>query len=310
VNPAGGASIADEHSRTRQSSDVRHQYLTFILAGQNFAFPLADVAEITPNTELNRMPHMPKSVEGILDLRGAVLPVINLRVRLGLMDQEARLAGNILILDTGVGHTGVLVDSVDCVVTAQPDQLVASSPLLAGPEGSWTTGFVRIDRRIIAILDTKIITNTSSARGHSATFIHADIDRELDENLLKLIELAPHREVEDRAKIIPQMEAAIAHTEEEMGKVMERVEIMLAGADKAFKGMARLKQEAQLGRFSGEEANIAEIERTGQTIQDTIFDLLQQLQFQDIARQKLERVLNHIRGLQSVVGQKFRDVGK
>lgn len=307
---AVGASTLFEVAKARQASDVRHQYLTFLLAGQSFAFPLVDVAEITPNAELNRMPHMPKSVEGILDLRGSVLPVINLRVRLGLAAQEAKPFENILILDAGGGHTGVLVDNVDCVVTIQPEQLVGCSPLLAGPDGRWISGFVRTDQRIIAILDTKVITNTSSTRGHAASYIHADVDRELDESLVKLIELAPHREVEDRAKIIPQMEAAIAHTEEEMGKVLARVEGMLSGADRAFKGLARLKQEVQLGRFSGEEATVAEIERTGAQIQDTIFELLQQLQFQDIARQKLERVLNHVRGLQSVVGQKFRDATK
>jgi hypothetical protein len=55
---------------------------------------------------------------------------------------------------------------------------------------------------------------------------------------------------------------------------------------------------------------VAEIERIGADIQDQIFGLLNQIQFQDIARQKLERVLSHIRGLQLVVGQKFRDVGR
>jgi hypothetical protein len=48
----------------------------------------------------------------------------------------------------------------------------------------------------------------------------------------------------------------------------------------------------------------------GTDLQDRIFGLLQQLQFQDIARQKLERVLNHIRGLQLVVGARFRGLAR
>ncbi|HNX96017.1 MAG TPA: chemotaxis protein CheW [Holophaga sp.] len=310
------ASAIDTRAGDARSLDVSHQYLTFLLAGQSFAIPLADVAEITPNMVLNRLPHMPKGVEGILDLRGAVLPVMNLRVRLGLPDQEAEHFNNIVILDQGGNPTGILVDRVDCVVAAHPDQIILASPLLAGPDGGWVKGFVQIEQaskkgpRIIAILDSRLITTQGMVRHHASAFIHADMGRELDEGLLALIQMAPRREEEDSTKIIPQMEATISHTEEEMSKVMERVESMLGCADVAFKGLVRLKQELQLGRFRGEEATIAEIERIGQQIQDTVFDLLQQLQFQDIARQKLERVLNHVRGLQAVMGKKFRDTGR
>jgi hypothetical protein len=83
---------------------------------------------------------------------------------------------------------------------------------------------------------------------------------------------------------------------------------MLVGSDQGFQALARLKQESALGRIKGEEATLAEIEKLGSDLQERIFTLLQQLQYQDIARQKLERVLNHIRGLQVVVGVKFRDV--
>jgi purine-binding chemotaxis protein CheW len=285
------------------------QYLIFLLAGQSYAVPLALVIEITPYRELNRMPHMPKGVEGILDLRGAVLPVINLRVRLGLPVQETNLFENILILDLAGTATGVLVDRVDFVVGARQDQIVPASGLLAGPEGGWVKGFLQIKSRIIGVLDTRPL---SAHHSHSlaATFVHEDLDKKLDESLLRLIEMAPHKEGGQEVKIIPNMEDAIAHTESEMEKVVERVESMLGGADRAFKGLVRLKQEAQLGRLSGEEMTISEIEKVGQMIQEQIFELLQQLQFQDIARQKLERVLNHIRGMQAVVGQKFREPGK
>jgi hypothetical protein len=95
-----------------------------------------------------------------------------------------------------------------------------------------------------------------------------------------------------------------------MAKVVERVEAMLASADLAFQGLARLKQEVKLGHLPGQEVTIAEIERIGTQLQDEIFELIQRIQFQDITRQKLERVLNHIRGLQLIVGQKFRDPGR
>jgi mannose/cellobiose epimerase-like protein (N-acyl-D-glucosamine 2-epimerase family) len=112
------------------------------------------------------------------------------------------------------------------------------------------------------------------------------------------------------SRIIPQMEEAISHTEQEMEKVLDKVETMLADTDKSFQGLVRLKQEAGLGHMKGLEATLAEVEALGTQLQNEVFELIQKLQYQDIARQKLERVLNHVRGLQVVVGSKFRDTGK
>lgn len=287
------------------------QYLSFQLDGHIYAVPLAQVAEITPLLELNRIPHMPKSVEGLLDHRGQVVPVINLRSRMNLAQQEAGLSRNIVVLDLGGSSpVGILVDAVDAVVTAVPEQLVPASLLLAGPEGAWVQAFILQGERIIALLDTGFITAFHGARAQLHAAAAQDKDQALDEGLQELIAMAPPRTAMESARIIPQMEAAISHTEQEMGKVIDCVEAMLAGSDKGFQAVARLKQEAALGRLKGEEKTLAEIEKLGSELQDKVFELIQQLQYQDIARQKLERVLNHIRGLQMIVGAKFRDTGK
>jgi purine-binding chemotaxis protein CheW len=310
VNASVADSVQAASAAGERSPESAHQYLTFTLNERTYAIPLAQVAEITNNLELNYMPHMPKGVEGLLNLRGSVLPVINLRVRMGLPVIETKAFENILILDIDNHHTGILVDQVASVISAGREQITPASPLLSGPEGGWTTGFVLLQDRVVVVLDTRLLTALGSARVHAASAGEQDIAQKLDEDLKKLIELAPRRAEADSHKLIPQMEEAISHTEEEMAKVVDRIETMLLNADKAFQGLARLKQEVKLGRLPGQEATIAEIERIGTQIQDQIFELLQQLQFQDIARQKLERVLNHIRGLQMIVGQKFRDAGR
>ncbi|MDR3673785.1 MAG: chemotaxis protein CheW [Holophaga sp.] len=287
------------------------QYLSFQLDGHIYAVPLAQVAEITPHPELNRIPHMPKSVEGLLDHRGQVIPVISLRSRMNLPEQEASLSRNIIVLDLGgTSPVGILVDVVDAVISATPDQMVQASPLLTGPEGAWVRGFILQGERIIALLDPTFIVAFHGARSQLHTAIAEDQEVALDQGLKELIQMAPPRAVADGARIIPQMEEAINHTEQEMGKVIDCVEAMLAGSDKGFQALVRLKQEAAMGRLKGEEKNLAEIERLGSELQDRVFGVIHQLQFQDIARQKLERVLNHIRGLQMIVGAKFRDTGR
>jgi hypothetical protein len=256
---------------------------------------------------------MPKSVEGLLDHRGQVLPVINLRKRMNLGEQETSLSRNIVVLNLGGGSpVGILVDTVDAVITAATEQLVPASLLLTGPEGAWVSNFILLEERIIALLNTGFITAFHGARTQLNAAVSQDLDQDLalDQGLKELIDLAPPKAVAEGARIIPQMEEAINHTEQEMAKVIDCVESMLAGSDKGFQALVRLKQEAALGRLKGEEKTLAEIERVGTELQERVFTLIQQLQFQDIARQKLERVLNHIRGLQMIVGAKFRDTGK
>ena len=283
------------------------RFMTFHLDGRTYGLPLRFVAEICPHRELNRMPHMPKAVEGLLDLRGRVIPVVNLRIRMGLPPLEAGRTGSILVLDLAGTSTGLLVDGVDAVLPVEEENLVPASPLLAGVEGAWVEGFIVQGERVVAILDAALVASQGIARGQQsrATLATLSLEERLDADLRRLIELAPPKEAEGQ-RVVPQIESSISYTEQEMAKVLDRVEAMLAGADRVFKGLGFLKQEANLGHLKGHEKAVAELEKANQALQDTVFALIQQIQFQDIARQKLERVLTHLRGMQVAISGKLR----
>lgn len=282
------------------------RFMTFHLDGRTYGLPLRFVAEISPWRELNRMPHMPKAVEGLLDLRGRVIPVVNLRIRMGLPPLEGDKRGSILVLDLAGTPSALLVDSVDAVVSVEEEHLVPASPLLAGIEGAWVGGFIVQGDKVVAVLDAALVASQGAARGQQSREALATLSLEerLDADLRRLIELAPPKE--DGQRVIPQIETSISYTEQEMAKVLDRVEAMLTGADKVFQGLGYLKHEVGLGRLKGHEKAVADLERTNQDLQDTVFALIQQIQFQDIARQKLERVLNHLRGMQVAISGKLR----
>lgn len=288
---------------------AHRQILVFRMDGREFGVPLDLVAEIQPWRPLNRMPHMPRSVDGLLELRGQVVPVVNLRRRLGLPALEDPEGSIILVVEQGTGRTGILVDQVEGVAREEDGSHHPASRLLVGPEGEWVTGFLVSGERIVTLIDPARAANPQAAHVTRASATAVDLELRMDEDLRELIALAPPRE-DGKGRIVPQIEGAIAHTEEEMGKVLGAVEAMLAGSDQQFGALGRIKQEAALGRLKGEEARISELEETAQRIQDEVFRTMQFCQFQDIARQKLERVLHHIQGMQGVVGRNFRDLGK
>jgi hypothetical protein len=252
---------------------------------------------------------MPRSVEGILDLRGRVVPVVNLRVRMALPPLDPSKTGTILVLDLAGTATGLLVDSVDAVVSIQAEDIVPASPLLAGLDGAWVEGFIVQGERVVTLLDATLIAGHGQGHAHNKDKALAalSLEERLDEGLKRLIDMAPSKETEDHEhRVLPQIETSISYTEQEMAKVLERVEGMLTSTDKVFHGLGYLKQEAGLGKLKGHERDIAELERTNQEMQDTVFALIQQMQFQDIARQKLERVMAHLKGMQVAISGKFR----
>ncbi len=292
--------------RAQGQASVHHRFMTFFLNERAYGLPLRHVAEITPFRELNKLPHMPRSVEGILDLRGRVVPVVNLRVRMSMPPLEPSKTGTILVLDLAGTATGLLVDSVDAVVNIPAEDIVPASPLLAGLDGAWVEGFIVQGERVVTLLDAALIANHGIGHTQGKQILAAlSLEERLDDGLKRLIEMAPSKEGSEH-RVLPQIETSISYTEQEMAKVLDRVEAMLSSTDKVFSGIAYLKQEAGLGKLKGHERDIAELERTNQEMQDTVFALIQQMQFQDIARQKLERVMAHLRGMQGAISGKFR----
>ena len=292
--------------RAQGQASVHPRFMTFFLNERAYGLPLRHVAEITPFRELNKLPHMPRSVEGILDLRGRVVPVVNLRVRMSMPPLEPSKTGTILVLDLAGTATGLLVDSVDAVVNIPAEDIVPASPLLAGLDGAWVEGFIVQGERVVTLLDAALIANHGIGHTQGKQILAAlSLEERLDDGLKRLIEMAPSKEGSEH-RVLPQIETSISYTEQEMAKVLDRVEAMLSSTDKVFSGIAYLKQEAGLGKLKGHERDIAELERTNQEMQDTVFALIQQMQFQDIARQKLERVMAHLRGMQGAISGKFR----
>ncbi len=287
------------------------KYISFLVAGRPYALPLERVAEIVPWRDLNKMPHMPRAVEGILDLRGRVIPVVSLRTRMGLPPLESTKGTFILVLDIAGPPAAVLVDGVESVTTVMPDQLLPGSRLLAGMEGAWVCGFILQNNRVIAELDPVLVAATGPVKGRGAEAMASlDLEQRMDEGLKSLLALAPAKEEGSYGRrIIPQIEESLKFTEQEMEKVLQKVEEMLTFTDLTFQQLTYLKQEAALGHLKGQEGKIAELEKAGQAIQDSVFDLISTVQFQDISRQKLERVLHHLRGMQGLLTARLRDEG-
>jgi hypothetical protein len=145
------------------------------------------------------------------------------------------------------------------------------------------------------------LTQTDEEKSQFTAEVVNDIEVMLDKGLRDLIAMAESDQGDSKKKIVPQIETVIEHTESEVLKVMERIESMLLCTDKALSGMSTLKEEIAMGRGKGLENGYAELDTITRDMQDNIFEIMNQLQFQDIIRQKLEKSLKHIVGMHKVI---------
>jgi purine-binding chemotaxis protein CheW len=122
------------------------QLLSFLIAGQTYGCPLAHVREILSGRPATRLPGAPAHVRGVVNVRGTLVTVVDLAVRLGARD-EAQPDGHLLLVETAAGVGGCVVDAVCGVL-----------PLVETPGGNGTTegivmGFGETGAEPIPLLD-------------------------------------------------------------------------------------------------------------------------------------------------------------
>lgn len=140
-------------------ADAVFQYLTFSLGEEVFAMDIRTVREIIQNTSMTTVPLMPEFVRGVINLRGAVVPVIDLQSRLGRRPAQIGKKTCIVILDAcrdgERAELGVMVDSVSEVVDISPADIEAPPQFGASIQREFIKGMGKVDGDFIVILESE-----------------------------------------------------------------------------------------------------------------------------------------------------------
>ncbi|MDO9316671.1 MAG: chemotaxis protein CheW [Gammaproteobacteria bacterium] len=167
----------DAHSDHEQEA---HQYLTFMLGAEVFAIGILHIKEIIEYGKLTTVPMMPDFIRGVINLRGAVVPVIDLSRRFGGMRSQISRRSCIIILELHSDEErhviGVVVDAVNEVLDIQDAEIEAAPAFGTSVRSDFIAGMGRIQESFVIILD---VNNVLSGK---------------DLNLLTELE---HSEVED-----------------------------------------------------------------------------------------------------------------
>lgn len=146
-------------SNTESASDGL-QYITFMANGQEFASNIMAIREIRGWTDTTALPHVPDYVRGVINLRGTVLPVIDLKAKLGLGLTDASAKNVIIVIDDGARTTGLLVDAVSDIITLSGTDIQSAPDVMgSGPEAH-IEGIAIRDGRMVTVLSTQSLSTT------------------------------------------------------------------------------------------------------------------------------------------------------
>ena len=132
---------------------AERQLVVFDLAGEVYGVNIETVREIIRMQTVTYVPDAPKFVEGVINLRGRVIPVVDLRKRFSLAASEATESSRVVVVDIGGEDIGVIVDAVTEVLRIAGDSIEATSNLVTTEDSYYLEGIVKVDDRLLILLD-------------------------------------------------------------------------------------------------------------------------------------------------------------
>ncbi|MCL0035242.1 chemotaxis protein CheW [Thermodesulfovibrionales bacterium] len=135
------------------AADEILQLVTFTLDKEEYAVDILKVQEINRMTEITRVPNSPPQMEGVINLRGKVIPVINLRKRFGLTPKDNDEHSRIMVMDIQGITIGFVMDSVSEVLRVPSSIVEPTPPMATNISTEFIKGIAKMEERLIIILD-------------------------------------------------------------------------------------------------------------------------------------------------------------
>ena len=138
---------------TQRRDDELLQLVTFSTGDEEFGVDILRVQEIIRTMAITKVPKAPEFVEGVINLRGKVIPIIDLRRRFGLQSKAHDKHTRIIVIEINTMIVGFVVDSVSEVLRIPTSTVEPPPPVVAGLESEYISGVGKLEDRLLILLD-------------------------------------------------------------------------------------------------------------------------------------------------------------
>ncbi len=146
---------------TQTTSTESKKFVVFQLADNEYVVPVSQVQGIEKMMDITRVPNTPSHVMGVVNLRGVVTPIIDLKILLGLEKSKITEATRIIIISSEEMNVGLIVDAANDVLDI-PDEAIEPQPeVVGGVEQVFIAGVTKIEKRLLIHLHLPFILNVN-----------------------------------------------------------------------------------------------------------------------------------------------------
>lgn len=162
-----------------------NSYLSFKLGEEEFAANVGKVLNILEMTKITEVPKAPNYMKGVINLRGAVLPVIDTRVKFGMSPAVYTPNTCIVVLDIDMDgesvHVGALVDSVQAVLELEKDKILPPPSIGSKYKSEFIEGVANVDDRFVMILDMDMVFSSNELTNMKDTAVETAKTTDIEE---------------------------------------------------------------------------------------------------------------------------------
>ena len=155
------------------------QLVVFELSGESYGVDIGAVNTIIRMQPITHVPRAPEFVQGVINLRGSIIPVIDLRTRFGLPAFEETKASRIVVVETGADVMGMIVDAVTETLSLSSGAIEPPASIVTGADSLYLRGVAKAEDRLIIMLDIeKILTAADNEAIERASIQHAETENQ------------------------------------------------------------------------------------------------------------------------------------
>jgi purine-binding chemotaxis protein CheW len=144
-----------------QPQGAEVQLVVFDLADEVYGVDIARVDEVIRMQEITRIPRAPEFVEGVTNLRGKVIPVVDLRRRFGLAMSEIQATSRIVVVYIGSHTIGLIVDGVSEVIRVSPSAIEPTSTIVTSVDSAYLRGSAKVGDKLVILLDLDYVLGST-----------------------------------------------------------------------------------------------------------------------------------------------------
>jgi purine-binding chemotaxis protein CheW len=140
-----------ENNKTTENEIL--QLVTFRIAKEEFGFNIFKVKEINKMLEITQIPNSESSIKGIVNLRGSVIPIVSLREKLNILEEEYTSQTRIIVVEYQSKSIGFIVDEVNEVLRIESSIIEQAPDMTTNIETAYISGVAKLENRLLILLD-------------------------------------------------------------------------------------------------------------------------------------------------------------